>query len=556
MDGSVQRSLAAVLAADVAGYSRLMREDAEGTIAALTRLRREIFSPAVAARHGRVVKAMGDGWIAVFATVSDAVECAMLVQDQVETAGRLRLRMGVHLGDLAEADEDVFGDGVNIAARLQAVAEPGALAISGAARDLLDGARRHAFDDAGSRELKNIDEPVRIWVRGGEIAGQAAELGEDGFPRLVIQPVGARGGEDAEALAEALTGDLSVYADATRWLEARPGGSPVKGAYHLSSAVRVSAGRARLEATLTGPNGARVAAEKIDGSMDDPFAFQDHAAIRLSSQALRWIIARENQKLQDIADDDLTAEQWAMRALATDGLSDEMYARVLDCLSSAMELRPDWGYIHASALAVLTAGLIGGHMAVAPYVTHLSDWAAKVDELEPELSPARVMLAHGDYQARGDAAAAAAAARVVLRGLPFDPETLMWAGVLLIRVGEVREGLDCLEALERGPEIDILHRGALFWRGLAAVMLGEDESALRFAERVGKPGESFGPLLRLKASALAHLGRMDEAAGFIEELTQALPGQTIRRVRSALGFRQTPETERYLEGLRKAGLPE
>ena len=553
----MRRSLTAVLAADVVGYSRMMGADADGTLAALRRFRSEIFRPAVAAKRGRMIKSLGDGWIVAFDAAVDAVDCAMQVQDLTKTISDLKLRFGVHLGDVAEEDEDVFGDGVNIAVRLQELSDPGALAISGATRDLLDSTRRHAFDDAGPRRLKNIGEPVRAWVRGGDIAGRGAELTEEGFPQLIVQRVRAHDDEALETLAEALSGDLAIFADATRWLDARIDDGPAQGAYVLSASLRVSAGRVRLDATLTGPNGTPLAAEKIEGDSNDLFTFQDDTARRLISQVYRWIIMRENQKIDQLPDDALTAENWAIRGLGSDGLSDETYAHTLSCLSQAMEIKPDWGYLYASGSAVLTGGLIGGHLAaVAPYLHKLSDWAKRVDELEPSHSPARVMLAHGDYQAGGSAAKAGAEARRILRGLPFDPETLFWAGVLFVRIGEVREGLDCLEAMERGPEIDILHRGALFWRGLANVMLGNDEEALRFATLSEQPGVYFAPLMRLRASANAHLGRTHVAAKYLDELNANTPGQTLRKVRTALGFKATRETERYLVGLRLAGMPE
>lgn len=122
----MRRSLTAVLCADVVGYSRLMSEDASGTLASLRRLRSDILGPAVAAQDGRVIKSMGDGWIVTFTTVSDAVECAMAAQDQLMIDGGLQMRVGIHIGDVAEDDGDVYGDGVNVAARLQEIAAPGA----------------------------------------------------------------------------------------------------------------------------------------------------------------------------------------------------------------------------------------------------------------------------------------------------------------------------------------------------------------------------------------------------------------------------------------------
>ena len=162
----MKRTNSAVLAADVVGYSAMMSRDAESALATLRRLRSEIIRPAVAANRGRVVKSMGDGWIVIFNAVKEAVSCAMQVQDRLKVDGNVQLRIGMHLGDVAEEDEDVFGNGVNIAARLEAIAEPGALVISGAVRAALDGALRLAFDSAGKRNLKNIHEPIEAWVRG------------------------------------------------------------------------------------------------------------------------------------------------------------------------------------------------------------------------------------------------------------------------------------------------------------------------------------------------------------------------------------------------------
>ena len=185
----MRRSLTAVLAADVVGYSALMGKDAEGTLATLRRLRTEILAPTVASKRGRLVKSMGDGWVVAFSAVADAVECAMQVQDRLKVDGAMQLRMGVHLGDVTEEDQDVFGDAVNIAARLEALAEPGALAISGEARRMLDAALRPSFDDAGAQTLKNIEDPVHVGFGAARIAASGASLKSVGFPRLQIKPV-------------------------------------------------------------------------------------------------------------------------------------------------------------------------------------------------------------------------------------------------------------------------------------------------------------------------------------------------------------------------------
>lgn len=164
----MHRSLSAVLAADIVGYSRHMNEDAAGTLAMLKRMRAEIMEPSVTDWRGQLVKSMGDGWIVTFDSVTNAVECAMQIQDKLKVDGTLALRTGIHIGDVTEDGDDIFGEGVNIAARLQETAEPGAVAVSDTVFSLLDGRLRSAFSDSGERQLKNIPRPVRIWACGTE----------------------------------------------------------------------------------------------------------------------------------------------------------------------------------------------------------------------------------------------------------------------------------------------------------------------------------------------------------------------------------------------------
>ncbi len=162
----MERRLAAILAADVAGYSRLMGEDGAGTLGALRQLRTEILAPAVNGHRGKVVKSMGDGWLVEFASVIDAVTCAIELQERLTGHDIIKLRVGVHLGDITHEEEDIFGDGVNIAARLQEIAEPGGIVISDMARRSIDGKLAAAFVDLGAQDLKNIAEPITVYGWG------------------------------------------------------------------------------------------------------------------------------------------------------------------------------------------------------------------------------------------------------------------------------------------------------------------------------------------------------------------------------------------------------
>ncbi|MEM7320456.1 MAG: adenylate/guanylate cyclase domain-containing protein, partial [Pseudomonadota bacterium] len=209
----MRRSLAAVLAADVASYSELLGRDTEGTLAALRRLRSEIFRPTVASRRGRVVKSMGDGWIVLFNAASDAATCALQIQDLLAKdftlpQGNMQLRLGLHIGDVIEEEEDVFGDGVNVAARLEKLAAPGSIAISDAVFGSLDGTLRPSFDDAGEHDLKNISKPVRVWTRGSLPGRSVTNTDKSQRPEIVVCPIETSDPRDeVKELADALTGD-------------------------------------------------------------------------------------------------------------------------------------------------------------------------------------------------------------------------------------------------------------------------------------------------------------------------------------------------------------
>ncbi|MBT5193493.1 MAG: adenylate/guanylate cyclase domain-containing protein, partial [Rhodospirillaceae bacterium] len=170
------RKLAAILAADVAGYSKLMGEDETGTLAALRELRNGLFQPAVTEHRGEVVKSMGDGWLVEFASVVDAVNCALQVQEILANHQIIKLRIGIHIGDIVHEDEDIYGDGVNISARLQEIAEPGGVALSGRARDFLDGKLANVFRDVGEKQLKNIADAVRVFVSGDDEPDQTPSV--------------------------------------------------------------------------------------------------------------------------------------------------------------------------------------------------------------------------------------------------------------------------------------------------------------------------------------------------------------------------------------------
>jgi len=324
----VERRLAAILAADVAGYSRLMGEDEEGTLAALRAVRRELADPKIAEHRGRIVKTTGDGLLVEFASVVDAVRCAVEMQREMITRNaaippqhRIEFRMGINLGDIIIEDGDIFGDGVNIAARLEALAEPGGICLSAAAyeqvRDRLD----LAFDDLGEQQVKNIARPVRVFrvtlthpgamapgsplsrIAGEGAERQRREAGEGkqalplpDKPSLAVLPFqNLTGDAEQEYFVDGMVEEITTAIARLPWLFviARNSAFTYKGKpvdvkqvaqelgvrYVLEGSMRKAGNRVRITGQLIDTTtGAHIWAERFDGALDDIFDLQDQAA--------------------------------------------------------------------------------------------------------------------------------------------------------------------------------------------------------------------------------------------------------------------------------------
>jgi class 3 adenylate cyclase/tetratricopeptide (TPR) repeat protein len=553
----MRRSLAVVLAADVAAYSRLMGEDALGTLADLRRVRRSVFDPIVAGRRGRVVKSMGDGWLVVFGSAVEAVECALQVQDRLAAEPRVRLRMGLHLGDVAEADDDVFGEAVNVASRLQALAEPGAVAISDAVYAALDGTLRPSFEDAGLRRLRHIALPVRVWLRGGEVAGGSAERGLAGFPRLALAPVATPEASPAlKGLADALTGDFLTFLGGTQWLNARIAARPEPGAYALSATLRAQGDRLRLDAALAAPDGVRLWSARREGAAGDPFGFQDAAAPTLATEAFRQLLTHAGRAAEATPPAARAAEQWALLAIARGGADGDGHREAVAHLAEAIRLDPGWGYAHALAATLTTAAValgLGDH--VEPFLARRVAWLDRAEALEPAVSPARIMLAFATLARTGDPESVRATVRRQLQGLPFEPDVLIWAGYVYLYMGEGRAALECFEKFERGLVLDAYAPSVKAGAAGALLQLGDDAAAIARAEEATRLSPRYPSPLRIRAAACGWLGRSAEAAAALAALARVSPGETVSGFRARSGYCDAPGVRRYFEGLRLAGMP-
>ncbi len=297
----VERRLAAVLAADVAGYSRLMGEDEEGTHAALSALRREVTDPQVIEHRGRIVKSTGDGFLVEFASVVDALRCAVELQRELTSrnAGipkerRIEFRIGINLGDIIIDEHDIYGDGVNVAARLEALAEPGRICVSRVVRDQVRDKLDCAFEDMGEQQVKNIARPVHVYrIAIAELAPANAPLPLPDKPSLAVLPFQNMSSDpEQEYFVDGVVEEITTAISRLPWLFviARNSSFTYKGKavdvkqvarelgvrYVLEGSVRKAGNRVRITGQLIDTaTGAHIWADRFDGAIDDIFELQD-----------------------------------------------------------------------------------------------------------------------------------------------------------------------------------------------------------------------------------------------------------------------------------------
>jgi adenylate cyclase len=340
---AVERRLTAILAADIAGYSRLVGRDEEGTLARLKALRRETIDPQIASHRGRIVKTTGDGLLVEFVSVVDAVRCAVAVQRacvESETAlpqdRRIEFRIGINLGDIVVEGDDILGDGVNIAARLEGIAEPGGICISGVVHDQVRGKVEVAFVDLGEQNLKNIAQPVRAYrvlPDKTRTAASSRPLPLPDKPSIAVLPFQNMSGDpEQEYFADGMVEEIITALSRIRWLFviARNSSFTYKGKpidvkqvgrelgvrYILEGSVRKGGGRVRITAQLIdAATAAHLWADRFDGSMEDVFDLQDQVAISVAGVIEPALQTAEIRRSVDRPTSDLTAYDLYLRSL-------------------------------------------------------------------------------------------------------------------------------------------------------------------------------------------------------------------------------------------------
>jgi TolB-like protein/class 3 adenylate cyclase len=369
-----ERRLAAILAADVVGYSRLVGVDEEGTLARLRMLRREVVDPMIKEHRGRIVRITGDGILVEFASVVDAVRCAVDTQremalrnSEVPVDQRIEFRIGINLGDIMDDEGDIYGDGVNVAARLEALAPPGGICVSRVVRDQVRDKLNFTFDDRGEQQVKNIARPVRIFdvKLAGEIVtltsfpGVTPPLPLPDKPSIAVLPFQNMSGDpEQEYFADGMVEEIITALSRIRWLFviARNSSFIYKGKsvgvkqvgrelgvrYVLEGSVRKGGNRVRITAQLIeAETGAHLWADRFDGSLEDVFDLQDKVAIEVAGVIEPALQAAEVRRSAARPTNDLTAYDLYLRALATFyPITKERLLQALELLEEAIAADP------------------------------------------------------------------------------------------------------------------------------------------------------------------------------------------------------------------------
>ena len=565
MQPRVSRRLTAILAADVVGYSAMMGSDQEGTLTALRSLRLEVFGPTVAGHRGKVIKSMGDGWLVEFTSSVDAVICAMQVQDRLAGHEVIRLRIGIHIGDIVHEDEDVFGDGVNVAARLEALADPGTVAISDAVFGSLDGTLQPSFDDWGIRELKNIARPVQVWGRGGNTTASPVPISKKqqpvrtGFPQLSIGPVSTSDERDeVNELASALTADLANYLGGARWLKSTVLETPLPSVSVLETVLRARGDRLRLDARLLSSDGAQLWTGKYDGSLADSFDWQDEIGGEIADETLAAQLDHERERLAGKSLDEMSAEECYVSGLMSVELADwDAMAKALEYLAAAIKKDPSFTEAYSDAIVYyISASSIGYADLVELYGERFGQWMAEAGAHVKASPMIELALGIGMFRRAGDVTALRRAIRSALRRAPFTIEVVLFSGWGHAWMGEPEPAIDCFRQNERAVRFSPFVAAAAAGLSFALLQAGEDEEAILEARRGLELTTEFSTLHRVIASAAAHLGRMEEAYAAQQENERINPGDTILLGWKRNAFADTPGIRRYYEGLRLAGMPE
>ena len=576
----VQRRLAAILAADVVGYSALMQRAEEATYAEFERLKCEVIEPGLARHDGRLIKTTGDGALAEFASPSAAVRCAEEIQESIASGqSPLKLRIGVNLGEvIVGADGDLFGDGINIAVRLEAVAHPGGILISEKVYSEVEGKLDVHFEDRGEQQLKNISKPVRAFaVRAGAhsalIDGLTAAPPLPDKPSIAVLPFENMSGDpEQEYFADGMVEEIITALSRFKWLFviARNSSFTFKGKavdikevgrqlgvrYVLEGSVRKSSGKVRITGQLIDAlTGAHLWADRFERDLTDIFALQDEVTVAVVSAIQPKLLQTEIALATRRRPENLTAYDFYLRAVQQYYLTTrEGLAEAMGLAHRGLELDPRFGLVAAVAGSCHALNVLLGY-AADPQVerkeaVRLLRLALRIDDSDPDI------LAWASLASAFMVDDCEGAIEMADRAVALNPNSF-WAwntrGWVYKIAGLPEEALRSFERAIRMSPIDPLLHRTFVGMGLVFIELGRSDEAVVAAKKAQRQNPSYSPAYRCLASAFAHLGREAEARDAAARLLECDPAFTIS---SWIARGGQTSAKLHIEGLRKVGLPE
>ena len=582
----IKRKLAALLATDVVGYSRLMASDEEGTLAALKRHRQMVFEPAVAAHHGRIVKLIGDGTIVEFASVVDAVNCALSVQRsgsslQAENLHqpKIVLRIGINLGDVIIEGDDIYGDGVNIAARLEPVAEPGGICISSIVNESIGNRIDVRFQDGGQINVKNIDRPIRIWRwrpdAHAPVTGGRHPNTDNPQPHTAIAVLpftNMSGDPEQEYFSDGISEDIitdlskiaglmviarnSSFAYKGRSVDVRTVGRELGVQSVLEGSIRRSGNRARITAQLIdATSGGHLWGARYDRDLADIFEVQDDVTRRIVDALKVTLSPAEKERLADTKTPNLTAYDYVLRGrefMLGNERSRETFEQATTYFKKALEHDPDYSQAYACL----------GFAHIFDYQNRWTDdpdsslllakqYARQAIDKDPNEPLARCVSAMAASLEK-DLDQARSEIDVALSLNPNFALAHNLRGSNRIYSGQP---LEAIPELEQGMHLDpALSSQFLHFLGMAYLLAGKYETAAALLKQriLLVPQTDFSRALL--ASALGHLGEFEEARRIWGELKEINPSYAFVEHVGRQPFRRPEDVERIADGLRRGGL--
>jgi adenylate cyclase len=582
----VQRRLTAIVAADVAGYSRLIEDDEEGTRKRLTAIQDDLIAPRVTADGGRIFKTMGDGILIEYPSVVDAVRSAVEIQEGIRRQNsiipedsKIKFRVGINVGDVIVEGDDFHGQGVNVAARLEGICEPGEVYVSSAVYDQVAGKLSMTFDDLGHQRVKNIAKPIPVYRVSLESEG-SDELGATGAtmsvpekPSIAVLPFANMSSDsDQEYFADGISEDIITALSRISWffviarnttftykgqaVDVRRVAKELGVRYVVEGSVQKAGNRIRITGQLVdGETGNHLWAEKYDRDLEDVFAIQDEITENIAGAVEPQILAAENFRSQRKSERSLDAWDLVIRAMARIGEFSKSGSKdALVLLDRALEIDPKYARAHSQkAWTIAWRSLQGWEdmEAALPISIEAAEKAIQYDPNEPWAYIGWIFISIITHDPRKTLSSA-------LRAIELNPNFALahsFVGVAHTFDGRGAEAFDWIAKAPRLSPRDVFRDEFDLHASFAHFQVGAYEEAAAFAAKASMPRpEHIYPHL-IAAASFAHSDAIETARDEIAKIGRMSPEYNLAAFDKVCVFGVEEDKARFIDGLRKAGLP-